>query len=70
MSYNEGDKVRWEWGNGSATGTVQKKYTQKITVTIKGTEVTREADDDNPAYRIEQSDGDEVLKSDSELEKA
>jgi hypothetical protein len=70
MSYNEGDKVRWEWGNGSATGTVQKKYTQKITLTIKGTEVTRDADDDNPAYRIEQSDGDEVLKSDSELEKA
>ena len=47
-----------------------KKYNQKITLKIKGTEVTRDADDDNPAYRIEQSDGDEVLKSHSELKKA
>ena len=70
MSYNEGDKVKWEWGNGTATGTVQKKYTQKITVKIKGNEITRDADNDNPAYYIEQSDGDEILKSESELQKA
>jgi len=70
MSYNVNDKVQWSWGNGTATGTVQKKYNQKITLKIKGTEVTRDADDDNPAYRIEQSDGDKVLKSHSELKKA
>jgi hypothetical protein len=70
MAYNEGDKVEWEWGNGSATGEVQKVYTQKITRKISGNEVTRDADDDNPAYFIKQEDGSEVLKSDSEVKKA
>ncbi len=68
--YSEGDKVEWNWGNGTGTGTVQKKYTQKITLKIDGTEVTRDASDDEPAYKIEQDDGDEVLKSGSELSKA
>ena len=67
--YNVGDKVKWEWGDGTATGEVQKRYTQKVTRKIKGTEVTRDASDDAPAYLIEQSDGDEVLKSHSELKK-
>tara|TARA_A200000113_G_scaffold166422_1_gene151088 strand:+ start:235 stop:450 length:216 start_codon:yes stop_codon:yes gene_type:complete len=70
MTYNEGDKVEWDWGDGTARGEVQKVYTQKITRKIKGNEVTREADDDCPAYYIEQSDGDEVLKSHSEVRKA
>ncbi|MFW2587025.1 DUF2945 domain-containing protein [Sagittula sp. SSi028] len=68
--FDEGDSVKWEWGNGEGTGTVQKKYTQKITLKIKGTEVTRDADDDNPAYKIKQDDGDEVLKKGSELSAA
>ncbi|MFQ6551613.1 DUF2945 domain-containing protein [Aestuariibius insulae] len=68
--YSEGDKVEWNWGNGTGTGTVQKKYTQKITLKIDGNEVTRNASDDEPAYKIEQDDGDEVLKSGSELSKA
>lgn len=69
-NYDEGDRVEWDWGQGSATGKVVKKYTRKITLKIKGKEVTRDADDDNPAYRIEQEDGDEVLKKGSELRKA
>lgn len=68
--YNAGDKVEWDWGDGTATGEIQKVYTRKITLKIKGTEVTRDADEDEPAYRIEQSDGDEVLKSHSEVRKA
>ena len=68
--YSEGDKVEWNWGNGTGTGEVVKKYTQKITLTIKGSEVTRDASEDDPAYKIEQDDGDEVLKSGSELSKA
>ena len=68
--YNEGDKVEWEWGNGEATGKVKKRYTQKITVKIKGNEVTRDGSEDCPAYLIEQEDGDEVLKLHSELSKA
>ena len=68
--YSEGDKVKWDWGNGTGTGKVVKKYTQKITLKIDGSEVTRDASDDEPAYKIEQEDGDEVLKSGSELKKA
>ena len=70
MGIQVGDKVKWDWGNGTGTGEVVKRYTQKITLKIDGNEVTREADDDNPAFKIEQDDGSEVLKSDSELEKA
>lgn len=65
-----GDKVTWQWGEGSAEGKVVKRYTQKITLTLKGTDVTRDASEDCPAYRIEQADGDEVLKSASEIERA
>ncbi|MFP7571154.1 DUF2945 domain-containing protein [Marivita sp. S2033] len=67
MAYSEGSKVKWDWGNGTGSGTVTKVYTQKITKKIKGSEVTRDASEDEPAYLIEQDDGDEVLKSQSEL---
>lgn len=70
MSYKVGDTVQWNWGKGITKGVIQKKYHQKITIKIKDNEVTRDADEDNPAYRIEQSGGDEVLKSESELAKA
>jgi len=70
MAYNVGDKVKWEWGEGTAKGEIKKVYTQKITRKIKGNEVTREADDDCPAYYIEQSDDGEALKSHSEVKKA
>ncbi|MFX0545406.1 DUF2945 domain-containing protein [Roseovarius sp. S1116L3] len=70
MSYSEGTSVEWDWGNGTGTGEVTKVYTQKITLKIKGSEVTRDASQDEPAYRIQQDDGDEVLKSHSELRKS
>ena len=70
MAYSEGTKVEWDWGNGTGTGKVVKKYTQKITLKIDGAEVTRNASEDEPAYKIEQDDGDEVLKSESEIRKA
>ena len=68
--YSEGTKVQWDWGKGTAEGKVDKVYTRKTTRKIKGTEVTREASEDEPAYLIVQSDGDEVLKSHSEVKKA
>lgn len=68
--YSEGTKVQWNWGNGTATGKIQTVYTQKTTHKIKGTDVTREASKDEPAYYITQDDGDHVLKSHSEVEKA
>ncbi len=69
MAINTGDKVTWNWGNGTGTGTVKQIYTEKVTKTIKGSEITRNASDDEPACLIEQEDGDRVLKSVTELEK-
>lgn len=68
-TYYEGDKVEWDWGNGTGTGKVTKIYTRKVTRTLKGNEVTRKGSDDDPALFIEQEDGDEVLKLSSEVRK-
>ena len=68
--YGKGDRVEWSWGNGTGEGTVQAVYTEEVTKTIAGTEVTRKADADNPAYLIQQDDDSRVLKSESELSKA
>jgi len=69
-AYTTGTKVSWHWGNGEAQGEIETVYTQKVTRKIKGTEVTREASEDEPAYYIKQDDGDAVLKSHTEVEKA
>ena len=67
---NVGDEVEWNWGNGTGTGKVTERFTEKVTRTIDGNEVTRNASDDDPAFMIEQDDGDRVIKSGSELSKA
>ena len=67
--YNVGTNVKWKWGNGWGQGKVTESFTEKVTRSISGTEVTRNASDDEPAYLIQQEDGDRVLKSHSEVEK-
>lgn len=66
-TFSEGDQVQWDWGDGTAKGRIVKRYTRKTTLTLKGTEITRKASEDEPAFRIEQDDGDEVLKSITEI---
>lgn len=66
----EGTKVKWKWGNGTATGTVKSTYTKEVTRTIDGNKVTRKGEEGDKALLIEQEDGDEVLKSESEVERA
>lgn len=68
-NYNIGAKVKWKWGNGWGRGKIDDRFTEKVTRKIDGNEVTRNADNDNPAYLIKQEDGDRVLKSHSEIEK-
>ncbi len=68
--FTHGTRVEWNWGNGTGTGKIDRKYTEKVTRTIDGTEVTRNASEDDPAYYITQDDGGAVLKSGSELTKA
>lgn len=65
--YSEGTRVAWNWGNGTAEGEIAKVYHQKRTLKIKGSEITRDASEDCPSYRIVQDDGDEVFKSHSEV---
>ena len=65
--FNEGENVKWEWGNGYGHGKVQSVFTEKVTRKIDGSEVTRDGSEDNPAYYVEVDDGNNVLKLDSEL---
>jgi hypothetical protein len=65
-----GESVEWNWGNGTAEGRIIERFTDQVTMSIKGSEVTRHADDDEPAFLIEQHDGDEVLKSITEIRSA
>ena len=69
--FKEGDEVEWKWGNGTASGTVREVHTgedNKTTIETKnGNTVTRNSNDENPAYIIEQVDGTKVLKRESEL---
>jgi len=69
-AFSKGTKVKWNWGKGTAEGKIDSVYKDDVTKTIKGNEVTRNASADSPAYLIEQDDGDKVLKSHSEIEKA
>lgn len=70
MAFRKGSKVRWQWGSGMATGKIVERFIKPVSRTIKGTEVKRDASAKEPAYLIEQEDGDRVLKSRSELTSA
>ncbi|WP_035337674.1 DUF2945 domain-containing protein [Dokdonia sp. PRO95] len=65
----EGTKVQWKWGNGTAEGKVTETFTEKVTKTIKGNEVTRNGESGNKALYIEQEDGDNVLKLEDEVQR-
>ena len=65
----EGTKVKWKWGKGTATGRVKDIFERKVTTTIKGTKVTRNGAPGNKALFIQQENGNEVLKLESEVEK-
>lgn len=61
------EHVTWNYAGNTATGQIREAFQEKVTRTINGSEITRNASEDDPAYLIEQSDGDQVLKSESEL---
>jgi len=65
----EGTAVKWKWGQGWGNGSVLEIHREKVEREIKGTVVTRQGTKSNPAYLIEQSDGDLVLKLGAELER-
>ncbi len=69
-AYQTNTKVEWDWGEGTAAGYIRGVFRERVTRTIKGTEVTRNGSGADPAYLIEQQDGDEVLKLHSEIRKS
>lgn len=69
-SFRKGDRVRWNWSGATATGTIEERFERRVQRTLKGSRIVRNGTSANPAYLIEQSDGDKVLKRGSELSKA
>lgn len=66
-SFQTNQYVKWNWGNGEGKGQITDRFEKEVTRTLQGSEVTKNGDGDNPAYLIEQADGDRVLKRGSEL---
>ena len=69
-SFRTRQHVKWKWGNGEGRGQVTERFERDVERTLNGTQITRHGTSDNPAYLIEQEDGDQVLKLGSELQAA
>jgi Hypervirulence associated proteins TUDOR domain len=65
--FEKGMQVRWNWGAHDAYGEIREIFTEKVTRHIKGKAITRNASSEKPAYLLVQENGQEVLKSESEL---
>ena len=65
--FSKGAKVKWRWGAHEAHGQIVESFERRVSRTLKGEKVVREANAEEPAYLIRQADGDRVLKSHSEL---
>ena len=65
-SFQTDQYVEWDWGKGK--GQIKERFEREVTRTLQGSEITKDGDEDNPAYLIKQEDGDEVLKRGSEIE--
>jgi hypothetical protein len=66
-TFSKGQKVEWNWGNGTGEAEVKEVHTERVERKIAGKNQTRNGTEDNPAYVLEQSDGRQVLKLHSEL---
>lgn len=66
-AFRTGQKVKWSWGSGTAHGKVSERFDRRVQRTLKGSKVVKNGTADNPAYLIEQEDGDKVLKRGSEI---
>ncbi|HEX8376362.1 MAG TPA: DUF2945 domain-containing protein [Pedobacter sp.] len=65
----KGETVHWNWGKSEAEGKVKEKFSEPVEKRIKGSEIKRNASKENPAYLVEQDNGNQVLKSNKELKK-
>lgn len=63
-----GDTVEWSGARGGGEGTVEERHTRRVSRTVDGNDVSRDASNTDPAYVVEGGDGDRVLKSDGEVD--
>ena len=64
----EGSLVTWKWGKGLASGKVREIFDRPVTITSKGSKVTRNGSNQNKALFIVQENGTELLKLESEVQ--
>lgn len=67
--YGVGEHVKWRWRPNWARGKITERFIKRVTCKIKGKDITRNADDENPAYMVEQADGGRALKTHHQLHK-
>ncbi|MGI4750503.1 MAG: DUF2945 domain-containing protein [Janthinobacterium lividum] len=65
----KGETVTWKFGKGEAEGIVKETFTEPVEKKIKSATVKRNASKEKPAVLVEQKNGNEALKSESELTK-
>lgn len=66
-SFHQGAAVQWNWGAHKARGKIAERFERRVQRTIKGEKIVRNGSARNPAYLVEQGDGDRALKLGSEL---
>lgn len=62
--------MRWKWAGGHAEGKVVERFERRVQRTFKGAKIVRNGSAADPAYFVEQEDGDQALKLASELDVA
>lgn len=65
-----GDRVRWHWGLGTASGTAAEAFGRRGSCKIKGSTIQRNGSAADPALLIRREDRDRALKLASEVERA
>lgn len=59
--------VIWKWLGREIHGRVLAVYTQRVSKTIKGKQITRNGSKENPAYLVISDAGNQALKLQTEL---
>lgn len=65
--YKPGDLVEWRWYSYLIEGRVEEVFFERTIRKIKGTEITRNGSEQNPAYLVRSDAGNLALKLGSEL---
>ena len=65
--FKPGDHVAWKWGFGVAEGVVVQIVPEPTKIESKGKWITRNGSEENPAVIIEHTNGNPVIKLESEL---